>query len=366
MDAVADRRRAVRPVLVASPSRSHRQIRRFTRARSAVAAAGAVYLMSQLLLNAAVRTGVEPADDPAYAEKFALLARRPAFFAPDPGRVTVLALGSSRTHASLDAGRFAAGVGPNVEAFNFGTPAGGPLTNALYLRRLLAAGVRPGRVIVEIHPGYLTPADPPFETRWLRPHRLRAGEPAVVRGLGCDVPNTPHLGWRGWAAASFEFRVGLTNVYAPRLLPAGLPLGQKNDAFGHAPGPAADPAKRPKALAATRAQYAPVLADYHVGGPGCAAVRDILATCRLTNLPAALLVSAEDSDVRGWYGPVGNAELAAFVRATADEFGVPVFDGRDWLADADFFDGHHAGPPAAAKFSDRLAAAAGAWVRGAP
>ena len=45
---------------------------------------------------------------------------------------------------------------------------------------------------------------------------------------------------------------------------------------------------------------------------------------------------------------------------------MPVFDGRAWLPDDAFADGHHPCPAAAGEFTDRLAAAAGPWVRGSP
>jgi hypothetical protein len=116
------------------------------------------------------------------------------------------------------------------------------------------------------------------------------------------------------------------------------------------------PAEKPRALQRTFEQYAPVLAGYHVGGPGCAAVRDVLARCSERGIRAAVVLMPESSEFRGWYGPAGYAAAAAFARELSAEFGVPVFDAREWVADDGFADGHHLVPAGAEAFTDRLAA----------
>ena len=327
------------------------------------------YLLTQVGLNLAVQSGAEPADDPVFAEKFAVLARRPEFFAPTATGPRVLILGSSRTQHGVDAGRLAGCLGPGVAAFNFGTPAGGPLTNALYLRRLLGEGVRAELLLVEIHPGYLAPGDPPFEARWLRSSRLRAGEAAVLAELGHPVAEPAHLGPLGWVAASSVYRAGLAGRHAPLFHPnpGGLPLGQAHDRNGFVPGPPLNPKYKSLGLKATRRQYEDVFADYAVGGPGCAALRRIVHDAHAAGMKVRFFVTAEDEPLRQWYGAAGNAALAKFVAGLAAESGSPAIDGRDWLGGDDFIDGHHATPEGAAKFTDRLAEAlAPSLTKGTP
>jgi hypothetical protein len=103
-------------------------------------------------------------------------------------------------------------------------------------------------------------------------------------------------------------------------------------------------------------EYAPVLADYHVGGPGCAAIRDTLARCRDHGIRAAVVLMPESSEFRSWYGP-GYAEVTRF----AESLGVPVFDAREWVPDDGFSDGHHLTADGSAAFIDRLAVASGQW-----
>jgi hypothetical protein len=141
-----------------------------------------LFLASQAAFNTAVRCEWLPLRDPVYAEKLGLLSEHPAFFTGESADFRLLVLGSSRTMLAVDAGALSASLseatGRPVAAFNFGTSGGGPMTNALYLRRLLVAGCRPDAVLVELHPA-LTANDPdgtPFEGRWLHGYRLRADE----------------------------------------------------------------------------------------------------------------------------------------------------------------------------------------------
>ncbi len=367
-------------VLTAPPPAARPARRRLARGRRAVLAGLAAFLAAQAGLNVAVRREWVPVRDPVFAEKFDLLRPHANFFTPHPnpppqgGRerevLRVLALGSSRTQLGFDAARFAGHFGGRVEAFNFGCPAAGPMTAALYLRRLLAAGVTPDGLLLELHPCFLTPLDPPFEARWLYPYRLRPGEPEVLRGFGWDLPPPQHLGPRGYLTAAHSFRYGLLNRYAPVLLPCpyGLTVGARSDALGFVAGVELPPAGRPRAVERTFEQYAPALAEYHVGGPGCAAVRDVLARCAEHGIRAAVVLMPESSEFRGWYGPEGYAAVTAFARGLAAEFGVPLFDAREWVPDAETADGHHLTAAGAAVFTDRLAeaVASGQWsgVRG--
>ncbi len=330
------------------------------RARRAVVVGFVGFLATQVLLSIAIRREWVPVGDPVFAEKIALLRQHPQFFASDTPltqQVTqrVLMLGSSRTHLAFDAAKFATAT--NTRAFNFGCPAAGPMTSALYLRRLRAMGVTPDFVFVEFHPGFLTPTDPPFEGQWLHAYRLRHGEPEQLRRFGWNIPTPPHHSWTGWGKATWDFRFGLLNHYAPGALPCpfGLTVGAMNDPFGYVQGIETKPADMPRALKRTQDQYAPVLRNYHVGGSGCEALRDILTVCRDANIRAGIVITPEATVLRSWYGAQGNAEIAAFAQSLAQEFGVPVYDARDWVPDGAFADGHHLTARGATIFTERLA-----------
>jgi len=312
-----------------------------------------VFVLFQVGLNLAIQENIVPVRDPVYTEKYDFLAPHEDYYAEPAEPVRVMALGSSRTQLAFDSHRFEENSPRPVSAFNFGCPAAGPITDALYFRRLLEAGVRPDLLLVELHPGFLAKADPPFEARWLHTYRLRPEEIETLHSYGWDVPSPPHHGWKGWLASSHGYRMGLLNRYWPTMLacPYGLTVGIRSDDRGFVPGIEFPAHERPRALQRTHAEYAPVLADYHVGGAGCAAVRDVLARCKEHGIQAAVVLMPESSEFRGWYGAAGYAEITEF----AESLGVPVHDTRTWVPDTEFADGHHLTARGAERFTVRLA-----------
>ena len=320
-----------------------------------------LFVAAQAGLNYSIRSGLLPDPDPVFEEKFDLLRNHPVLTATAPGPLRVLAVGSSRTQLGLDAGRFASAVQGSThrptEAFNFGTPAAGPMVCALYLRRLEEAGLAPDHVLLEIHPGFITPHDPPFEARWLHTYRLRPAEVAAVRGYGWDVPDPPHHGWEGWVASAYAYRFSLLNRYAHKWLPTpyGLMVGGLHDRHGWQKGPTVTRKEYPKLLHRAWEQYADIFDGYHVGGPGVAATRDALARCRDRGVKVTVVLMPESTEYRAWYGAGGYAGVTAFARGLTAEFGAAVLDAREWLPDDRFTDGHHLLPGGAAEFTDRLA-----------
>lgn len=310
----------------------------------------AVFLVAQAAFNAAVRGGWLPLSDPIFVEKFDLLARHPAFFAERASQPRVLLLGSSRSHLGFDARRF--GEATDTLAFNFGTPGGGPLTTALYANRLFAAGVRPDCVLLELHPALFL-GD--LEGHWLNSYRLRDGEPAALERLGHAVGPVAHLGWRGWLAAAYAYRLPALNRYALRWLPCpyGLTLGVDNDPFGFVPGVELPPNERPSALRRTLIQYADPLARDRLNESATRAVRETIAACRARNVRVIAFVTAEASELRAAYRPAATAAFDAFVAG----LDVPVVRLRDAVPDDGFSDGHHMLRAGAAVFTDALAAA---------
>jgi len=341
--------------------------RRAARGRNAILVGVAVFVFGQVSLNVAVRNEWVPVRDPVFVEKYELLEPHTGYFspsAPDPPQ-RVMALGSSRTQLAFDAARYAERTGPHVEAFNYGCPAAGPITSALYFRRLLEKGVRPDFVFIEIHPGFITPRSPPFESQWLHVYRLRPEELAIVRDFGWDIPPSPHHGPKGYLTAAHAYRFSLLNRYWPVMLPCpfGLTIGVRSDEFGYVKGLDVKPIHKKSVTRRSFEQYAPVLTDYHVGGPGCAALRDTLTQCREHGIRAALVLMPESSEFRGWYG-TGYPAILAFANQLGAEFTVSVVDAREWVPDDGFSDGHHLTERGATIFTEKLAVGSGQWAVG--
>jgi hypothetical protein len=71
------------------------------------------------------------------------------------------------------------------------------------------------------------------------------------------------------------------------------------------------------------------------------ALRDLVRECRSSGTAVAVWVTPESSDVRAWYSPESDRRLQALLAELRADGAVAV-DGREWLPDEAFSDGHHA------------------------
>ena len=372
----------VRVLLAPEPSRT-RGLRpplgRKKRAAAAVAGGLVLVAVVQAGFGLAVHAEWSPLRDPVYFDKARLLRTHGAFLtgANPPGDkpTTLLLVGSSRTLNAVDAraasDRLSNHLGRPVEVFNFAQAGAGPVTNAVYVRRLVAEGVRPDFALVEVHPVFLAGQRPdPPEGRWLLPFRLRPAELPVVRAMGFPAAAPPTHGPRGLVAPLYEYRFLILDRYAPGLLMDNNRLngGHESDGWGFARlADAVAPADREVLLAKTRGQYADYLPGFRPTGPGVAALRDTLDQCRAAGWTAGLVLMPESSELRGWYDPAGLRELDRLLADLATEYRVPVFDCRRWVPDDETADGHHLTGPGADRLTERLAREGLApWLGGTP
>lgn len=364
--------RRVRAVVVVTAPPSRPACGRKARAAAAAIALGfALALGVQLLTGWAVRTDRVPLADPQYTDKFAMLRARPGFASGTTDRpTTLLFLGSSRTFDGIDAGAvgpaLARDLGGPVEAFDFAHAGAGPVTTAVYLRRLLADGVTPDAVVIEVHPAFLAAqVTPAPEAKWLNPLRLRPDELPLVRELGLPADAPAAHGVRGWLTPWHEYRTPLIDRYAPAFSTARdrVGLGGATDAHGFARVPDVPDNQRARLRDLTRLQYRECWPDYRPGGSGVKGLRDALETCRTAGVRAALLITPESATFRDWYGP-GGSRIAPLVAELSSEFGAAFFDAREWLVDDLIADGHHLTGSGADAFTARLVRdALGPWLR---
>lgn len=324
-----------------------------TRGRAAVFAGIVLFVAAQFAIHSAIQSDAVPLRDPIYAEKFDTLKRHPEFFADACDQHRVIAVGSSRTQLCLDAERLTT---LDRTVVNFAAAGCGPVTDALYLRRALAAGLRCDTAIVELHPAMLADHNPPFEHRWLHTYRLRPDEPDVLRGYGWAIDTPVQFTAGGELKAAHTYRFALLNAAHPKLLPCpfGLGFAGRTDARGHVPGVPVNEMDRPKFVATAHAEYAHALKDYRPGGPAVASVRDMLARLHTHGIQPVLLLTPESSEFRSWYGEQGDTAVSQVACGLASEFRVPLVNARGWIPDDQFADGHHAVPAGAKTFTDRL------------
>jgi hypothetical protein len=322
----------------------------------------AVVAVVQLAIGWAIRTNRAPLRDPIYTDKLETLRNHPGF-ATNTGEQPqrLLFIGSSRTLNGINAGAAEAELtkqlGRPVAAFNFASPGAGPVTNAVYLRRLLASGVKPSAVVIEVHPLLLAAqTEAPAEAAWFSPIRLRPDELLFVRQLGVPAKTPAAHGYRGWFLPLYEYRLPLIDRYVTSMSTLTIPMGVQHlsDKHGYIRTMDVQPEDRPKMLERAHRQYTLLLAGFRPGGCEVVALRDMLETCRTAGIRTALVLMPESSEFRSWYTEPGWSQVTTLLTELSREFACPIFNGREWIPDVLTADGHHLTGPGADMFTDRL------------
>jgi hypothetical protein len=321
----------------------------------------AAFLALQAGLAAAIERRLPELRDPWYADK-AIRLRRRVLDAPTRP-LAVVVLGSSRTvyglRASEEEPMLGRATGRPTTLFNFGLIGAGPIVELVVLRRLLADGVRPDLLLVEVLPSLFNRHVASYELGQLPAERLWQRELALLAHYGASYRELR----RSWSVSCMLPWYAHRRAVLSRVAPSFLDWRERQDGFrnlddsgwGEPPVPLLTPQTRRAAVELARRQYARDLADYDLGGPSCEALRDLLALCKRRDIPVALLWMPESATFRDWYPPAARAQIAAFMDEVSGRFDAPLVDARQWITDEDFADGHHLLPHGSAAFSERLA-----------
>jgi hypothetical protein len=310
------------------------------------------FVALQAALAVAVEVWRPEVRDPEYGIKLAVLRRR---LAERPGAPLVLALGSSRTLMGLRPELLDDG---GAVVFNFGLTRCGPMQELLDYRRLRAAGARPAVVLIEVTPSLLSQPDV-----WATAEQDRRMSWADLAVLGRYRPRPAEMYWN-WAQARlapwFAYRFSLLAQY----LPAGLPPESRTILkWGDVDG--AGWLTRPEAVAVSAEEYrkrvavvheafAPLVRDWRPAPEGGGALRELLDDCRRDRVPAVLYLMPEAPQFRSWYSAEARKRLTAYLGELSREYEAPVIDGREWIPEEGFEDGHHLRPAGARVFTARF------------
>jgi hypothetical protein len=330
------------------------------RARSAVLVGLLAFAALQAGLALAVERWLPELRDPYYVYKAARLRRRLATDRPRP--LTVVMVGSSRTTFALKGGDVEAGLSREVHApvavYNFGLIGAGPLTELMTLRRLLADGVRPDLLLVEIHPCLLA-GDVPGEVKRLTAGRVYRRELSFLARYGAPRRELRRDWWLSELVPWYAHRFALVSRTVPNLLPWQLRQDLFRDAdnsgWVESPLPPPTPEVRRRGLDQARREYYATLQNFRLGKGPCSAMRELLATCRREHIGVALVWVPEGPTFRSWYTPEAEARTRAFLKQCGRAYGVPLIDARDWVPEEEFTDSHHLRPLGARRFTERLA-----------
>lgn len=320
--------------------------RRLRRARSSVVGAvlGLIALNLGLAAVANFRPGIR---DPLFdlpADRF-----RQRVETADDRPITIAFLGSSRTGGGIRPKvveeMVTATTGWPCVAYNLHVPGNGPVGELVHWQRLLDRGPRPDVVVIEITPPRFASRDGvPDEASLLHGDRLSRPEVRLVRGYGFkEVVETEY--WEANLNPWFGFRFQMLGVLKPRWLPPGVVRHEARAAADQGWQQPHFVQHHPAHFRAAVEQNRPLLyrpmQEAVFDGPPANALRALVRSATAGGSSVAVWVTPEGSLIRQWYPERVDRELAAFL-AELRETGAVAKDGRAWLPDEAFSDGHHA------------------------
>jgi hypothetical protein len=331
---------------------SHRR-----RGRAALVWGLALFVLAQAALRCYIERQEPVLRDPTFELKCRQLARCRAACPGPP--VTVVFFGSSITLYGIEAGLLdeplARALHRPAVAFNFGVHSSGPLSQLVYVRRLLERGIRPDLAVLEVTPLVYDSPQTFTDLGLLPASGLRRGEVELVRHYTHD----PDLGlaWlEAFLVPVYGNRHSILNYRASLFVPftQRMYVYHEMDAHGWiGQDPFSPEAHRP-ILQRVQSHFGARLADYAVARPPMQATTELLDLLRKERVPAVLAYLPEGPLLRSLYPPGAVARFVGEIKALSRTYGVPFVEARDWLGEDMFVDSHHANRVGAAAMTERL------------
>lgn len=321
-----------------------------------------LFAVGQIGLALAIEAWLPGLRDPRYASRAGQLIRRTTGDAPRP--LSIVMLGSSRVQDGFNASDLEAQISRELErplvVFNFGIPAAGPVANLLHFERLIAAGVKPDLLLVEVAPMLMGGmGDVAQESGYFSADRLWRAELELVERYGLPAGELRRQWWQNWFVPCHAHRAAIASRLFPDMLPPWLRLDgdRQVDASGWRlrnaqPLTAED---RRRGIEYAWKDFGVPLQTFQVCEAACRAQRDLLARCREQQIAAALIWMPEATLFQSWYPPTVEQDVREQLDALCQEFDIPLINARDWVADDDFVDGQHLRHVGAERFTERLA-----------
>jgi hypothetical protein len=298
--------------------------------------------------------------DPEFAVKIEHLRLQ---IARSPKQPLVVMLGSSRSALGFRAGDVhETRNGVPVLVYNFAILGGGPFLELLCLQRLLASGVHPDYLVIEVFPALLNSAgNHSLEEVWLQSGRMRLSEILHLERFhtqqGRLIRRWAHARAEPWLALHWLLQPSTESTSTEGEALFDYVAGTRMDDHGwipyYASGVNAD--QRLISLIKTQAQYRDSMRLFRPADRSVAALETLLATCQGLKIRVALVLMPEGEDFRKFYPPGLPEQLDGLVRKISDRWNAPLVDGRDWVPDSHLADSHHALPSGAVILTRRLA-----------
>jgi len=261
------------------------------------------------------------------------------------------------------------GIRPDAYEAEFGSPhapllmnasrvGAGPILQLLTLRRLLADGVKPDRVLLEYWPPLLRGDGIYREELRIDTTRLTMMDEPVIRGYFADPELTLGRIQQARVVPLYSYRRRVLDQWLPDWLPHSeqtRAAWKSIDEWGWLPGrESATQRERDGVRPAVASFYVPLYATYEVTPIADRALRDCLDVCKSHGIAVSLMTMPEAS----WFDTMKTAQAvqiadAHLAKLIADT-GVNMIDGRTWATDDDLPDGFHLTRNGAASFTRKL------------
>ena len=326
------------------------------RGRVVLFSAVAVFLCVQLGLDVALNTK-RPLRDPEYGRRLESLQRHLAERAPV--HQLVLFMGSSRIGTTIHpdvitANQSPVGGGPVV--FNYGICNSGPIIEMLTLRRLLADGIHPDCVFIEVYP---------WIDAWPAAAQMRdwPHERLLWDDLGPLQPYTPtrKSDARMWMTDHIlpwlSLRTHLLNQWAPQWVAPDRRNSANWDGLDNwgwlkVPAFTNDDGQGQMRIDHCRLLFVPDGERFTPCEASVRAFKELLALCKSEKITAVLVTMPDyfASD----YSPAARERMDDFMRGQSLEHDAPFIDARTWASAEDYFDGAHLTQVGGAVFTRRF------------
>ena len=321
------------------------------RARGSLLCAVLFFVLLQLGMNITVETVRPDLYDPEYGHRLRLLKRQQA---KSPSKSLVVILGSSRPQLGISP---AAMPDMGCVVFNFGIAGFGPVGEMFAFNRILADGVKPDTIFLEI----LAPAlhaEANVED-FLKIQRVGWNDLSLMASFS----HRPTKLYWDWCSRRFAVCHAVRLCLMSRLAPGFLPwrdrldvTWQRIDEYGFQPFPMTEFTAEQRRIGTDDAirSYQGVLKDFKVADMPRASIEHILTECKARNIRVVLFAMPEGSEFRNAYPTGAWQKVEAFTNELRERFGVEFISFRESMPDEALFDSHHLTPDAAKVFSQQF------------
>jgi hypothetical protein len=324
----------------------------------------ATFVVAQLALAVGFHRWLPESRDPAYGAKVKQLHDRLRQSSTPPELVVML--GSSRTAYGFDGSLLeadlSADAGRPVIVYNLGRMGGGPIAESVYLQRLLADGIRPTLLLVEVPPYVLSREGSAHEAESLQVGPLDPIERELLHRLGEEAEDgLPQ--WVDRAVPIYSRRRVILYKLSPSLLGRDVRAMCRSQWWRQLNASGWSPLERPGAHQAIEDAHMrsaePLIA--RLQGiqpsddlPACRALEYVVQLAHQERIPVALVVMPEGPRLRQAYPEASWDRIWAYLQDLGARSGSPVINAREWIAAEDFADPDHLGPSGARLFTERL------------